>query len=275
MLLRRGTSLLRARSERGLYFPIPHRIVDRRLEPGVVAAEADVQSRYRRELRSAFMTGETRQSMTPAWSSRVAPSHFLSLPLPSRCPLRTRVAEVQQSMIFADQQVEPLFVAVAKLHLTLGVMTLPEEEDQRIALLKAIEECVSAACHEVVQRPLQLRFRGLGTFGHGRVLFVRCLSEGDYSTLDALVRRVRRDVGDGLGVDIKGNPHDSYVPHVTVAKIRPSQRATYGDRLPMAMWASFQHHDFGDVTFDRIDVCQMRGAGDNGYYPVNSSVKMA
>ncbi|KAG5470461.1 hypothetical protein LSCM1_01705 [Leishmania martiniquensis] len=274
--------VLRGRTERGLYFPINHRIVDQRNTSVSGAEEADIQSRYRRQLRSSFVTGETRQTEPPSWSQRIRPTHFLSLPLPARCTLRVRVKQMQDSMIFANQLVEPLLIPSAKLHVTLGVMSLdggaaaaegalsPSESN----VLAAIQDCISQAFHDACKEPLQLRFRGLGTFGRGRVLFARCIAEAQFTTLDMLVRRIRRDVGLGLGVDMKGNPHDSYVPHVTVAKIRPSQTEEFGRQLPMSMWADHQHHDFGDVAFSRIDLCSMKGESENGYYHVVSSAAL-
>lgn len=298
----RRSWLLRGRSERGLYFPINHRIVDQRNAKGAGSEEAEIQSRYRRQLRTSFTTGETRQTVVPAWSQRARPTHFLSLPLPARCTLRGRVKEMHDAMIFADQHVEPLLIPSAKLHVTLGVLTVGNDlapntavaaaksaEGQEVEaaqetavvdvqpsaeVLASIQDCVNQAVHDVCRAPLQLRFRGLGTFGHGRVLFVRCISESHFTTLDALVRRIRRDVGLGLGVDVKGNPHDSYVPHVTVAKIRPAQQAEFGRQLPMSMWATHQHSDFGDVTFNKIDLCSMKGQGKEGYYRVVSSASI-
>ncbi|KPI88967.1 hypothetical protein ABL78_1933 [Leptomonas seymouri] len=288
MLLRRSR-LLSGRSERGLYFPINHRIVDQRNAPQAGTEEADIQSRYRRQLRTSFITGETRQTEAPAWSQRVRPTHFLSLPLPARCTLRVRVKEMHDAMIFSDQHVRPLLIPTAKLHVTLGVMSVDngagaaaesQEGSKRVAvtngrspadLLASIQDCVDQATRDICKEPLQLRFRGLGVFGHGRVLFSRCISEAHFSTLDNLVRRIRRDVGLGLGVDMKGNPHDSYVPHVTVAKIRPSQRTEFGRQVPMSIWINHQHHDFGDATFNKIDLCAMSGQGKDGYYSVVSS----
>ncbi|EPY28609.1 A-kinase anchor protein 7 [Strigomonas culicis] len=179
---------------------------------------------------------------------------------------------MHNAFLFANQSVEPLLIPVQRLHITLGVFSLPETQlEERLAQIAA---CVQAATREACRTPLQLRFRGLGTFGHGRVLFVKCASEGHYTTLDHFVRLVRQRVGLGLGVDMKGNPHDSYVPHVTVAKVRPSQKNILGPRLPLSVWADFQHHDFGDVTFNEVQVCSMKGKGENGYYKVISTASI-
>ncbi|EKG04698.1 hypothetical protein TCSYLVIO_004233 [Trypanosoma cruzi] len=265
----RRTFIVVQKGERGLYFPINHRIVDRRIASGVTVEEADVQSRYRRELRTSFATGETRQTITPAWSARERPTHFLSLRLPVRNVLRTRVNEMHNQILFSHQQHAPLLVPLEKLHITLGVMAISErEETERLA---SIYGCVSEVFSEI--HPLQLRFRGLGTFGFGRVLFIRVVPEADFGILETAVSKIRRRVGGELKVDIKGNPHDSYVPHVTIAKIRSKQRTQFGSKIPVSMWVEYQHHDFGDVTFSQVDICRMRGSKD-GYYHTESSVHL-
>lgn len=272
MLNRRCAALL-SRSERGLYFPIAHRVVDERIDANVVY-EADVQTRPRRQLRTGFSTGETRQTEVPAWSQRVPPTHFLSLPLPARNVLVNRVKEMHKSIIFSHAEVEPLLIPTAKLHVTLGVLSLPEGDAKK---LKAVQECVAEACRRLpapTAAGLRLHFRGLGTFGGGRVLFLRCQCEEHYPALDAFVRALRKDMGVGLGVDVKGNPHDSYVPHITVAKIRPGQRREFGRQIPISAWADHQHQDFGAVTFEKVDLCSMKGRGENGYYKIESSARL-
>nr|CCC53988.1 conserved hypothetical protein, fragment [Trypanosoma vivax Y486] len=211
----RCTRLALQKGERGLYFPINHRIVDRRIAPGVTGDQADVQSRYRRELRTSFTTGETRQTIPPPWSAREAPTHFLALRLPLKNALSTRVKEMHESILFSHSQYAPLLVPLARLHITLGVMTVPEQRQDQT--LEDIQRCVS---------------------------------------------------------DVKGNPHDSYVPHVTVAKIRSSQRPQFGSSIPISVWVNYQHHDFGDVTFRQLDLCRMNGPSD-GYYNVEYSFQLS
>ncbi|CCW62732.1 unnamed protein product [Phytomonas sp. EM1] len=267
-MLKHRLSLLLSRGERGLYFPINHRIVDRRIEPSAVE-EANVQSRYRRELRTSFMTGETRQTETPGWSRRIPPTHFISLRLPPRNALTGRVEAMRGSILFTHSHMEPLFIPIPRLHVTLCVMSIdPKHKDD---LLRVVGEILHEACLSVPRNPLRLRFRGLGTFGQGRVLFARCITEGDFTSLDALVQRIRRELGVGLRIDIKGNPFDTYVPHLTIAKIRPSHIPEFGNKIPITVWSKYQHHDFGDVTFNTVDLCSMTGYAEDGYYNVISS----
>lgn len=298
--------------ERGLYFPIKHRVVDCRLHPDV-AMQAEVQSRFRRELRSHIITGETRQVTSPRWSSLQRPTHFLSLPLPLRCGLRVLAKEIRDSILFTHPNVEPLLIPDAKLHVTLSVFTLPSPVEQKCSstrdlalpsptlfsqerLIRAIKEEVQEIIHRellssrsrsktgmqslagtgrrdlnhfFLSSPsssntanggngLHLRFSGLGTFSDGRVLFARCLAENDFSQLDRVVRAVRHYLGSRLGLDVKGNPYDGFVPHVTLGKIRKHQKGIVGEAFPPSLWADYQFNDFGDVHFSQVDLCRMR-----------------
>lgn len=344
MALRRALSLLSEASkgggggERGLYFPIKHRVIDMRVHP-VVAEQADVQSRYRRELRSSTITGEARQVEPPAWSARQRPTHFLSLKLPARCGLRSLTKEMWNTVLFAHPHVEPLVIPQAKLHVTLGVLSIPphqqqqeqhqqgepgaavsrglednprtlatssnsinnssgdegpvletsqEYPDQEELIQRIREEVTAVVANEWLRRGthaertadrfrdggLQLHFAGLGTFARGRVLFARCAADRDFHALDRLVRALRYRLGVGLGLDVKGNPHDSYVPHITLAKIRPKQTKIVGPTFPPSVWSDYQFEDWGDTTFTQLDLCEMKGDSETGYYKVKFSVPL-
>lgn len=319
--------------ERGLYFPIKHRIVDHRVHPAV-AEQADVQSRYRRELRSHIITGETRQVKPARWSGLQCPTHFLALPLPPQCGLRVLARKMRESIIFSHPNVEPLLIPDAKLHLTLGVFTLPspslalrdsqgkmamplfpQQEGRKsevqlssTTLLseETLIQTIKLGMEDILRRKLgsgglecrsnggprgstakhagnqhflssnssannakkrseglHLRFSGMGTFSQGRVLFARCLAEKDFRKLDDIVRAVRHYLCCRLGVDVKGNPYDGFVPHVTLGKIRKHQEGIVGNTFPPSFWADYQFSDFGDIHFNRIDLCLMRGKSPN------------
>lgn len=295
--------------ERGLYFPIKHRVIDMRVHP-VVAEQTDVQSRYRRELRSSFITGETRQAEPPAWSAKQRPTHFLSLKVPARCGFRTITREMWNTVLFSHPQVEQLVIPPEKLHVTLGVLSIPtpsssssssagavssgaaaeergdaDVDETRVIIERIRREVVLAVSNELQRQPtpqqgpgtcrgLQLHFSGLGTFSKGRVLFARCAADRDFYTLDRLVRALRYRLGVGLGLDVKGNPHDSYVPHITLAKIRPTQTKVIGEVFPPSVWADYQFEDWGDTTFTQLDLCEMKGDKETGYYKVKFSVPL-
>eukprot|EP00796_Vickermania_ingenoplastis_P013345 gene13345-9177_t len=269
-------SLRRLAAEKGLYFPINHRIIDERLDPDV-AYQTDVQSRFRRELRTPFMTGETRQVQPPPWSARRRPTHFLSLPLPARCSVRSVVQDIRRTALFSHPAVEPLLIPEPKLHVTLSVFAVREGAPRPLAdVHDTVEQCVA----DIVRgspKPrtgLQLRFSGIGTFDHGRVLFARCAADQQFRLLDRLVREVRRRLGVGLGLDVKGNPHDSFVPHITLGKIRPRQQRIMGPAFPPSLWAEHQFVEFGDCSFAQVTCCEMRTDEATGSYPVSFSVPL-
>lgn len=321
--------------EQGLYFPIKHRIIDYRVHPDV-ATQADVQSRYRCELRSHVITGEMRQVGAPAWSTLRRPTHFLSLPLPSHCGLRMLAKQIRESILFSNPKVEPLLIPDAKLHVTLSVFTLPsssfhvadehlhhppraslskreEKEEMRSAHAgitrtppseKMLLQIIQLGMQEILNQELSaergrsrrneannhlissngnnnwmkersnglhLRFSGLGTFSQGRVLFARCAAEKDFNKLDRIVRAARHYLGSRLGLDIKGNPYDGFVPHVTLGKIRKHQEGIIGKTFSPSLWSDYQFADFGDVHFKQLDLCQMRRKHENSEESKDSS----
>lgn len=267
--------------ERGLYFPINHRIIDRRVDPSV-AEQMDVQSRYRRELRSGVVTGETRQVKPPHWSAKVRPTHFISLRLPAKCSLHTSLKGFRDAVLFSHPRLEPLLTPPTALHVTLTVMTVPNSTGQlsyvKETMNKVVPSVLSSRLHQRVGTSmtgsgLQLHFSGLGTFQSGRVLFARCAADREFSKLDQLVRELRRTLG--KNIDVKGNPHDSYVPHVTVAKVRKTHKSLVGsEALPPSLWCDFQFDDFGDVVFSHVDLCEMKRDPDTGYYVTAHSVPL-
>jgi 2'-5' RNA ligase len=250
-----------------LFFPIKQRLVDRRITAEGQTDEAQITFR-RRHLRTEIQTGASRQTEAPAWSAQIRPTHFLSLRMPPRNQFNRQITSFFDEIRFSRAEFAPLLIPVQKLHLTLGVMSLPNAEVQAPEVVAAMDSLFRDATR------LELSFRGLGTFNHDRVLFSRVHSGAGFSTLDGLVRRVRRTLGNDMQVDMKGNPNDSYVPHITLAKIRPSQSQRFGASIPMSLWASHQFHNFGEVLFDTVDLCEMRTDESTGYYKVVHSVKL-
>jgi 2'-5' RNA ligase len=167
---------------------------------------------------------------------------------------------------FRHKSYTPLLIPLEKLHLTLGVMTI---DAANTSFLKDLSNVVDDALVKHFQRgPIQLCFRGLGTFNHGHVLFSRVVAEEDYMRLEQMVRFLRAEIGGGLNIDIQGNPHDSYVPHITLAKIRPQLKHQFGTEIPHEIWAQDRFSDFGRVSFRAIDLCEMKSDPHTGYYSV-------
>lgn len=293
----------KARGERGLYFPINHRILDRRVHP-IVAEQCSVQSRYRRELRSHTITGAMRQVSPAAWSAAKRPTHFFSLPLPVKCGMRSMMKQMKENVLFSYPKLEPLFIPDTQLHVTLSVFSLPSSftKDDLAHLKSSVSQLVARQHPSSTSSsragifstpytparmgndgapptsPIVLRFSGIGSFQHGRILFARCASEQGFNRLDLLVRKLRHHLGISMGIDVKGNPYESFVPHITLMKARPHHLSLLKDLgeeakhstsvIPHSLWCEYQFEDFGELAFRRIDLCEMKKDNENGYYPI-------
>ena len=247
------------------FFPIKRRIVDYRLEP-YVREKVEFTSRSRQSTETFMDTGATRQSQPPEWSRLSRPTHFLSLRIPPKCQFQSTYAEILHEVAFASETYSQLFVQAPRLHVTAAVFTLANDEQ----LTTTIDAAQNAA--KELSR-LQLRFEGVGTFSNGRVLFAKVVADHHHYKLTTYVDKVRQ-VCAANSIDTKGNPRDAYVPHVTIAKVRPQQTQQFPTRvIPPLVWAPFKHDSFGTVSFDKLDVCSMTGdGGADGYYKVVASI---
>lgn len=250
------------------YFPIKNRIVDRRLDPFGAMFGAQVTTR-RRELRTEVDTCAVRQVINFN-SSR--PTHFLALRFPQRNNFQRVASNIINEVKFSHPQFAALMIPPSHFHVTLSACSI--REDVNDEAVKQIEACVSDAFPP--GKPFRLHFRGLGTFGNGRVMFARVHSCGESYRLDKAVRHFRKALSDGSSdaVTVNGNSNDGFVPHVTLAKVRPHQTAEFGRTIPASIWAPFQHQQFGDVTFNHMDLCEMRMDSASGYYKVVQSFSL-
>jgi 2'-5' RNA ligase len=245
------------------FFPIKRRIQDRRLVP-FIREHVEVTSRQRKVTETFMDTGATRQSEPPEWSKRAKPTHFLSLRVPSKCSFQAAYAQILREIAFSNETYSQLFVKPDRLHVTASVFTINDDEQ-----LSAAVDAAKAAAATLPR--LQLRFEGIGTFSSGRVLFAKVVADKDHLLLTDAVLRIRRDAA-AAGVDTKGNPLDSYVPHVTLAKVRPHQAKQFPSKvIPINVWAPFKHDVFGTVSFASLDVCCMSGTEPDGYYKTVAS----
>ena len=249
-------------------FPIRHRVIDMRLSP-----QAEIQVNYQQrksENRSHIETGHVRQSTAPPWSAKIRPTHFVSMRIPLACALQHSFQAMKDAAAQQREALLPLFVQPARLHLTLTMLSVPEPTSPQQPPPRASEgvvaDIVRGACKGVAS--FKLCFRGLGTFSDGRVLFARPNAELDYQRLAEFVRHMRAALA-AQTVDVKGNPHDEYVPHVTIAKVRPQHREQLGvKRVPDSLWADYKLSDFGDVRLRTVEVCSLKGQSPDGYYRV-------
>lgn len=212
---------------------------------------------------------EVRQTTPPHWSQRVKPTHFVSLPVAPTAPLVKTVAAFHNQVELMDEQWKAMLVPQNKLHLTVCVMSLSSPEEQLPLVAKAVQHFAET------NAPFRMHFTRLGTFGKNRVLFAQPASNGDANRLSKSVKAFRMLMHD-VGVDVKGNPHDDYVPHVTLAKVTREVKANLGiAELPPKMYAIATHDDMGTSTFSDVSVCNFREVDDEGVWKVECRERFA
>lgn len=271
-------------TEKGEYSPIRYRYADARIAQGVTTNQTDITSRDYAVRSPDFNDGYVRQVSALPADSHAKPTHFLSLRVPQGSTFTGAFRDIHKLTKDFNEKNLPLFVPLQKLHLTLSVATIdPAHVSGVVDHIGGLLESYNT------EGPLSLRLRGLGHF-HDRVVFAKVSAELGSSNLHSMVEHLRAglgklQVGEGgrlvsssniapvsmAAVNLRSNPRDGYVPHVTVAKVRPHQQKAFNNKVPRSLWAPIQFDDFGDVTFSAIDLCEMAGDPKSGYYKVVKS----
>jgi 2'-5' RNA ligase len=233
------------------------RIAPEALEQGNVQMATHRESKKRN-----IMRADMRQSAAPAWSARVPPTHFVGLRVETNSNLVRSVQAYRDELQAMDSQWPQWLVPNNRLHLTVGVMTLDRPDEQLHIVTRLLNE--AASC----MRPLRLRFNGLGTFGDGRVIFARPAADEHLFRLVKLSRCLRKALA-AEGIDVKGNAHDDYTPHVTLAKVTPAIRREHNITVfPERMVALAKNDEMGASWFQRMDLCAMKESSDDGYWKI-------
>ena len=274
-------------TERGEYSPIRYRYADARISPGVTINQTDITSRDYAVRSPDFIDGVVRQVSALPNDDRSKPTHFLSLRIPQGSTFAGAFRDIHKLTKDFNEKNLPLFVPLKKLHLTLSVATIDP------AHVNGVVEHIGGLLESYnTNGPLSLRLRGLGHF-NDRVVFAKVSAELGSNNLNDMVEHIRSglgkvQVGEGgklvsssnmapvskAAVNLRSNPRDGYVPHVTVAKVRPHQVKAFNNKVPRSLWAPIQFDDFGDVTFSAIDLCEMAGDPATGYYKVVKSFNL-
>ena len=219
------------------------------------------QTRYHKDLTVA--KGMVRQTQAPYWSQQRRPTHFLSLRVPDSSILKRQFLAFHEITERDMPQYLPLLVPKEKLHVTLAVMSIDNEDES----VDQIEDMLMRELGNV--DPFTLRFHGLGTFQDGRVVFARIQSELSSYRLDKHVTNMRKRMALDFGIDVKGNPYDNFIPHATWAKVSKKAKESLGHNLrevPRELFDPQAYDDLGTVTFDTVELCSMKGAGEDGFY---------
>jgi len=208
------------------------------------------------------------------------PDHFLAFRLAHNVGVATTIATVQSSIVNHSPHLQPALVDPASVHITLGVLCLPDE-----ASLRAASSClaiaIATATSELGGPPPPVVFEGISHFDN-RVLFLDVRQDENSRQFLKFASAVR-DYFQAEGLLLQTNK--AFVPHVTIAKTskipqpwRPADsrwRSTDKQRLLIPV-ESYQDHvevHVGSVEFGQLELCRMSDRKQGEYYPVIASVK--
>ena len=162
-------------------------------------------------------------------SSRTRPTHFVSLSIKKPSVL-SGIASVQNEIVNTHKFLRHAMIPAPRLHVSLALLrldTLEQKSEAVVTVMRVLEELGAS------MQPITLRFRGLGVFRRGEVLFVRLTPELHFKHLHNFQTALRRRLG-GLSltgsngyaevlpstVQLVGNPYDNWTPHLTIAKMK-------------------------------------------------------
>ncbi|CAD5215237.1 unnamed protein product [Bursaphelenchus xylophilus] len=194
------------------------------------------------------------------------PSHFVSLPLNVEPILSNYEKFKAQVAECKDAKIDPgLFVAKTKLHLTLGLMTLYDDNEvERVG--KALDEVVRTKIRPLLKnKPLKVSIKGISHFGdeegtETRVLFAKPIAEGLEEISELIYQALlETDLG-------KTQKREFRILHMTLAKI--GYKGDVFDATPIL--SKLRNFDFGTVEISELRICLMHEVeSKTGTYPIS------
>ncbi|XP_038216355.1 activating signal cointegrator 1 complex subunit 1 [Zerene cesonia] len=211
------------------------------------------------------------------------PTHFISIPLHQ--PNIQKTFEIFKESVLRECQSldECLFIPSSKLHLTVGVMCLMDNEE-RILVSKLLTEAKEHIIIPIIQEhlPLRLRIKGLSYMNDDpkeiNVLY-SCVEEENAPA--GLLQKMVDDILDYFykkGFMEKEYDRDNVKMHVTLLNTKYRRRSEDDDdSVPRnkgtrqtfdgtEVLNKFKDYDFGVVQLTEIHLSQRQTIGPDGYY---------
>eukprot|EP01080_Neovahlkampfia_damariscottae_P000840 gene840-9089_t len=185
------------------------------------------------------------------------PTHFLSLRVKNK-KIWEKIDEFQQNMITYDSNFEYCRIPSHDSHITLLVLQLKEEKD--------IEKAIKAlnSTNKILQTLEKVNFSGIDTFSE-RVIFTKVK---DSKNIIEFMENVHKIFLEHKVPNIQFNG----TPHLTIFKTSkgPNNLFEY-NKFPIESFKDQLDFNFGDFTFDSIELNKMKKKGD--YYVSEKIIK--
>jgi 2'-5' RNA ligase len=220
---------------------------------------------------SELAKGLTRSMEIPHWQQERRPTHFLALRIPQKSSVVAQVRGLHKITERDIIDLLPYLTPVEKLHVTLSLVTV---DDEAAALPKMIDSMEKVFGSE---SRFNLHFCNLGVFHEGRVVFIKTFADREQYRLDSKVIECRKDLAFRQKLEVKGNPYNNFVPHVTIAKVTKKTQEKFGSNarvVPRELYDPYAYEDFGQVTLPTLELCSIKGEGTEGYYRVLHSIQL-
>lgn len=214
--------------------------------------------------------------------SKLRPTHFISIPLNTNIKIFDKFNEFKKNIINDPKSkqlgiVDDLFVNQNKLHLTIGVMLLINENEKKQAICH-LEKCVEEIVKPLLNAkngPLVFKIQGVDVFRDRRydlkqtnILFAKVLSN---KLLQDITNKIYFYFVD-KGI-MKENKTQGVQLHMTLMKSsRSNDNKSMHHRKSSSFDATkliedYESYEFGEAVFDTLQICDMSSAdeGDGTY----------
>ncbi|KAJ7363358.1 positive regulation of delayed rectifier potassium channel [Desmophyllum pertusum] len=200
---------------------------------------------------------------------RIIPNYFLAIRV-SNPQIHSGIKIVQDSITTQNKKLQPAFIPLATLHVTLMVLHL-EDAEQIQKAIEVLNQCKTRLEPILNNSALTLTFSGLGHFGH-QVLYVKLSGEEGMEVLQSVENTVREIFTDE---GIPSTDSREFNPHLTVMKLsrNPKLRRKGIKKIPEESYASWVDMSFGEEPVNAIHLCSMSEKDKDGFYKCVATVR--
>ncbi|VDP78131.1 unnamed protein product [Echinostoma caproni] len=191
------------------------------------------------------------------WQNKLRPNFFICQRADSQL-LREKAATLQSYVCQKEPLLESCCIQPNALHMTLRTLRL-DDAQQVSECIKALKLAKEELEDLLPSAPMEVR--GVNNF-HNRVVYAAVVPTDELNLfvdhLDLVLRTAGLTIPDGR----------DFVPHITLVKLtRPVGRQLGNNSIDPALYADFEHCDFGVLPLDTIYLCSMEKTRDaDGFY---------
>ncbi|KAK1171576.1 hypothetical protein AOXY_G6440 [Acipenser oxyrinchus oxyrinchus] len=232
-------------------------------EFGIITSEKSLKKKRKRTL-AAESEDDAGKKKKPQ-----RPNYFVSIPV-TNPKILTGIEAIQDVIIQKDHRFSKAMIPAGTLHITLLVTYLGNEEVNMAVC--AMTEMKDTLLDMLQGKELVLPFHGIGHF-RSEVAFVQ-MAEGEHVIALTKIAETVKKRFEEKGILVTDSK--AFKPHLTFMKLSrvPKLRSQGIKKLDPKLYENFEHHNFGEETVARLDLCSMQKKKQpNGYYHCETSIE--